>query len=108
MKKLIRIIIYSLILLGVIHSSFTFVRYTSINADSIWFFGAGLTYIFIGLYNLAVIKLNIKSLTYIATILNFIGTIFTIAIAYILKEPQTYIAFILVAFIFKSSFRKFK
>jgi len=84
------------------------VRYTSINADSIWFFGAGLTYIFIGLYNLAVIKLNIKSLTYIATILNFIGTIFTIAIAYILKEPQTYIAFILVAFIFKSSFRKFK
>ncbi|MBI9052961.1 MAG: hypothetical protein JEY96_04040 [Bacteroidales bacterium] len=105
MKKLVRIVIYTLIILGIIHSTFAFVRFSSINADSIWFFGAGLTYIFIGLYNLSVRKLKIKAFTYMALFLNFIGTVFSIAIAYILKEPQTYVAFILVAFIFKSSFR---
>jgi len=108
MKKIIIIVIYTLILLGIIHSAFAFVRYNSISAEAIWFFGAGLSYFFIGLYNLAVLSLRIKSLTYAAMILNFIGMIFTIAIAYILKEPQTYVAFILVAFIFKSSFRNLR
>ena len=105
MKKIVQIVIYALILLGVIHSIFAFFRYNTISADAIWSFGAGLSYFFIGLYNLAVLRLRVKSLTYAAIFLNFIGTVFSIAIAYILKEPQTYVAFILVAFIFKSSFR---
>ena len=100
MEKSYKIAIYLLILLGVIHSSFTFVFYKSFNADALWFFGTGLTYIFMGLYNLAALKVKITSITNIAVILNFIGTVFTMAITYILKEPQSYFALILVIMIF--------
>jgi len=56
-----------------------------------------------GLYNLAVLKVNIKNLTRIAVVLNFIATVFTIAITYILREPQAYAALVLVVFVFLNS-----
>ena len=100
MEKSYKIASYLLILLGVIHSGFTPFFYKTLSADSLWFFGTGLTYLFMGLYNLASIKVKIKSISRIAVILNFIGTIFTMAITYILKEPQSYFALILVIMIF--------
>ena len=103
MGKSYKIAIYLLILLGVIHSSFTFVLYKSFNADALWFFGTGLAYIFMGLYNLAALKVKVSSITSMAIILNIIGTIFTIAITYILREPQSYLALVLIIFILLSS-----
>ena len=103
MEKLYKIASYLLILLGVIHSGFTPIFYKTFNADALWFFGTGLTYIFMGLYNLASIKVKINSISRIAVILNFVGTIFTMAITYIIREPQAYLALILVIFIFLSS-----
>lgn len=100
MDKIYRIALYCLVFLGALHSIITLFIYKSFNADALWFFGTGLTYIFMGLYNLASVKVKIKSISNIAVILNFIGTIFTIAITYILKEPQAYVAMILVIFIF--------
>ena len=103
MEKLYKIASYLLILLGIIHSGFTPIFYKTFNADALWFFGTGLTYIFMGLYNLASIKVKINSISRIAVILNFVGTIFTMAITYIIREPQAYLALILVIFIFLSS-----
>lgn len=100
MQKIYKIAIYSLILLGVIHCMFTAFFYETFSADALWFFGTGLSYIFMGLYNLASVKVNIKSILNIAVVLNFIGTMFTIAITYILKEPQAYVAMVLIIFIF--------
>jgi len=96
MERLFKIAIYLLILLGVIHSGLTPVFYKSFNADALWFFGTGLSYIFMGLYNLATLKVNLKSISRVAVILNFVGTVFTIAITYILREPQAYVAMFLV------------
>jgi len=100
MYKIFRIVLYCLILLGVIHSTFTLFLYESLSANALWFFGTGLSYVFMGLYNLAALKVKIAAISNIAVILNFIGTIFTIAITYILNEPQAYLAMILVIFIF--------
>ena len=100
MLKIYRIALYCLILLGAIHSVFTIFLYESLNADALWFFGTGLSYIFMGLYNLAALKVKIAAIFNMAVVLNFIGTIFTIAITYILKEPQAYLAMVLVIFIF--------
>ena len=108
MNKTIKFAIYLLILLGFIHSAFTFIFYDNFNADALWFLGTGLMYIFMGLYNLAAIKVQFKSISYMAVILNFIGTIFTIVITYILKEPQAYVALILVIFIFLGSLKMIK
>ena len=95
-----KIALYLLILLGVIHSGLTPVFYKTFNADALWFFGTGMSYTFMGLYNLATLKVKILSIYRIAIVLNFIGTIFTIAITYILREPQAYIAMVLVIYIF--------
>lgn len=108
MNKTIKIAIYLLILLGFIHSIFTFIFFNNLTPDALWFFGTGLMYIFMGLYNLAAIKVQFKSISYMAVILNFIGTIFTIAITYILKEPQAFVALILVIVIFLGSLRLIK
>ena len=100
MEKSFKIALYLLILLGVTHSGLTPVFYKTLNADALWFFGTGMSYIFMGLYNLATLKVKILSIHRITIILNFIGNVFTIAITYILKEPQAYFAMVLVIFIF--------
>ena len=43
-----------------------------------------------------------------AVILNFIGTVFTIAITYILGEPQAFVALVLVIYIFLGSLKLLK
>ena len=103
MEKSYKIAAYLLVLLGIIHIGFTPFFYNTFSVDALWFSGTGLTYIFMGLYNLASLKVKIKSITNMAIVLNFIGTIFTIAITYILREPQAFVALILVIYIFLSS-----
>ena len=100
MHKYYRIAVYLLILLGVIHAVFTPIFFNSLNADALWFFGSGLSYIFMGLYNLAATKVKIPNITRMAIVLNFVATVFTITIAYILREPQAFAALVLVIFIF--------
>lgn len=100
MKKSVRIAIYLLILLGIIHSIFTFIFYKHVHLEALCFFGTGLMYIFMGLYNLAAMKVQFTSISNIATVLNFVAVLFTIAITYILKEPQAFVALILVIYIF--------
>lgn len=106
MQKIYKIAILALIILGSIHCIFTPFIFKSLNTDALWFFGTGLSYIFMGLYNLASIKVNIKSIFIIAVVLNFIATLFTIAITYILREPQAYVAMVLIIFIFIYSLKK--
>ncbi|MDY6800935.1 MAG: hypothetical protein SVU94_06900 [Bacteroidota bacterium] len=103
MEKSYKIASFILIILGTTHALITPFFYHTLNADSLWYLGTGLSYIFMGLYNLASIKVKIISIFNIAIILNFIATVFTIAITYILREPHLYIAMILVIFVFLNS-----
>ncbi|MFP4025731.1 MAG: hypothetical protein ACLFVR_14505 [Thiohalospira sp.] len=103
MEKLYKITSFLLIILGTVHALFTPFFYKIINIDALWFLGTGLLYIFMGLYNLASLKVKIDSIFNIAILLNFIASIFTIAITYILREPQSFIAMVLVIFVFLNS-----
>lgn len=103
MDRFYKIASYLLVIMGFVHASFTPVFYKSLSADALWFFGTGLAYIFMGLYNLASIKVKIKSIFNVTIVLNFIATVFTIAITYILREPQSFVAMILVIFVFLNS-----
>ncbi|MEE4196143.1 MAG: hypothetical protein V2I54_00735 [Bacteroidales bacterium] len=103
MEKSYRVASWLLVLLGAVHALLTPFFYQVVNADSLWFFGTGLAYIFMGLYNLASLKVKIKSIFNVAILLNFIATLFTIAITYILREPQSYIAMAIVIFVFLNS-----
>lgn len=99
MNKYLRVLIYSLIILGVVHSAFTFILFDSFNDKAFWYLGAGLMYFFMGLYNLATIKIKIRGLSVFATFLNFIGIVFTIAITKINSGIITYTALVLIIFI---------
>src|SRR6056297_4081731 len=103
MEKSYKTASFILIILGTTHALITPFFYQTINANSLWYLGTGLSYIFMGLYNLASIKVKMSSIFNIAIILNFIATIFTIAITYILREPQSFVAMILVIFVFLNS-----
>lgn len=103
MEKTYKIASFLLVILGAVHALLTPFFYQTINADSLWFLGTGLAYIFMGLYNLASIKVKIISIFNIAILLNFIATIFTIAITYLLREPQSFVAMVLVIFVFLNS-----
>jgi len=103
MEKSYKTASFILIILGTTHALTTPFFYQTINADSLWYLGTGLTYIFMGLYNLASIKVKISSIFNIAIFLNFIATVFTIAITYILGEPHYYVAMVIVIFIFLNS-----
>lgn len=108
MEKIFKISIYTLILFGTIQSLSAFLLFTAINSDSIMFFGTGLLYLFMGLYNLSTLKVKVKSIAIVATILNFIGIIMVIAITYMFKDIKAFLALILVVIIFLGSIRIIK
>jgi hypothetical protein len=108
MERIFKISIYTLILFGTIQSLSTFLLFTAINSDSIIFFGTGLLYIFMGLYNLSAWKIKVKSIAIVAAILNFIGIIIIITIIYIFRDLQAFLALILVIIILLGSIRIIK
>jgi len=83
-----------LLLLGVIHAALTPVFYNFFTPDGMWFFGTGLTLVFLSLMNIAASKLlNIWFLK-LTLFANIVGTLFSIMISIILNEAQAYISLV--------------
>jgi len=80
-----------LLLLGVIHAALTPLFYAFLSPNGMWFFGTGLTLIFLCMLNIAASRLlNLWLLRFTLTA-NIIGTVFSAVLAYVLGEPQAYI-----------------
>lgn len=94
MHRLIKIVSYFIILLGIVHISFVFPLY--MNTDTLWFVGAGMAIIFSGQLNLVAIDRGGSKFTkWIAAITNAINcAMFCFALP-ILKEPQVYTGIII-------------
>ena len=92
--RLIKIVSYIIILLGIIHVSFAFPLH--MNVDTLWFVGAGMAIIFAGLLNLiANERSSSKIAKPIAIVVNALTcALFCFALV-ILNEPQVYIGIIL-------------
>lgn len=108
MEKSYKIAIYLLVTLGLLHCSGTFFFYKTISLDSLWFFGTGMAFILLGLFNLSPNSFK-SGIFNLQILVNFVFTLYTFAITYVLKEPQAYVALVLVIFIFVVSvFTKIK
>ena len=84
-----------LLMLGVIHSALTPVFYkTFMSVEAMWFFGTGLSLVFLGMLNIASGKiLNIWMLKF--TIAgNVAGTTFSLLLWLVLPEPQAIVGFV--------------
>jgi hypothetical protein len=89
MKATIQILSLIIILLGVLHISFAFPLYA--NTDTLWFVGAGMAIIFVGLMNIITLDTEKKRSLYITLICNLLNCLlFCVALA-ILNEPQVYL-----------------
>ena len=90
MHKLLKIVSYVIILLGLVHISFAFPLYK--NTDTLWFVGAGMAIIFAGLLNLVALDRGGSKFTKtIALIINALNSLLFCFALSILNEPQVYI-----------------
>lgn len=80
-----------LLMLGVIHSAMTPIFYKSLSLDALWFFGTGLSLVFLSILNIAASRLLVPWLLTLTLIANIIGTIHSFAITIVLKEFQAFI-----------------
>lgn len=84
-----------LLMLGVIHSALTPVFYKSFSPDALWFFGTGLSLVFLSLLNIAASKILVPWLLTMTLVANIIGTVYAVLMVVILKNaPQAYVGFL--------------
>ena len=94
MNKVIKIVSYIIILLGIIHISCAFPLHK--DTETLWFVGAGMAIIFAGLLNLVAIDKGGSKFTKLIAIFtnafNCIGFCFALPI---LNQPQVYVGIII-------------
>ena len=90
-----RLTAYALILLGAIHT--TFARcYGEFSTEAVWFTGAGLAFVFLGLFNVAALSAPVPRVWLLCRVANVIGIAFGGPAAIVVGEPQGYAALFLV------------
>ena len=98
MRKIIDYIAIALILLlGVVHAAMTPLFYKTFDLNALWFAGAGLSFVFLGIVNISRMKSPFKTIKILCILANILALIFCILIVLKLARPQAYISlFILV------------
>lgn len=98
-----------LLMLGVIHSALTPVFYKSfLSVDALWFFGTGLSLIFLGMLNIASSRILNEWLIKFTIVGNLIGTTFSILITWVMPEPQALIGVVFHLTVLIASFAVLK
>ena len=97
MRITYKIVTFFAILLGVSHVGFTPVFYPKFGLSAMWFAGTGLALVFLGTTNLVIARETDGPGRWIGIVSNFIGLAFFTMIAVIIKAPQGYLGWLLVA-----------
>lgn len=95
MKTIHKVSTWVLIGLGIGHTVLTPLFYPSLTEDSLWFAGTGLGLLFLGLFNLAMLRASIASNLCLGA--NIIGSVFGVLIVVVMPAPQAILA--LLAFL---------
>jgi len=80
-----------LLMLGLVHSALTPLFYKTFSVDALWFFGTGLSLVFLSLLNIAASRLLVSWLLTATLVANAVGTLHSLAILIVLREPQAYV-----------------
>lgn len=84
-----------LLMLGVVHSALTPVFYkTFMSVEAMWFFGTGLSLIFLGMLNIACSKILHTWMLKFTIAGNVAGTTFSLLIWFVLPAPQALVGFV--------------
>ena len=86
-----------IVLLGLLHVSFTFLNYHGLSYDAVWFLGTGVAIVLAGFINIAMLR-DRASDTVIWTMALVTNLFFLLGFAfasYMMREPQVFIGAIL-------------
>jgi hypothetical protein len=98
MKFVFKISAYALVLLGIIHAVLTPVFYKTFSPAAVWFAGAGLALIFLGMLNIAAVRVSQQWFYTLCIVANLVGTGFGILGMIALREIQAIVGvFLLLA-----------
>jgi len=89
--------VWALIGLGILHTLLTPLFYSSFSGDALWFAGTGVGLLFLGLFNLTVLRAPERVAFHLCLPANIIGFVYGILIVIVLPEPQAFLA--LLAFL---------
>lgn len=104
MRKNIEYIAIALItLLGLVHTSMTPIFYKTFDLSALWFAGTGLSFVFLGILNLARIKTADAGIKILCTIANGIAVAYGVFIVIKLAKPHAYFSFFILILLFALS-----
>ena len=95
MKTVHKVSAWVLVGLGILHTALTPLFSPGFTIDALWFAGTGLGILFLGLFNLAMLRMPVAST--LCLIANLIGSVYGILIVIVLPVPQAFLA--LLAFL---------
>lgn len=98
MEIIYKIAIWTILLLGVGHSGYTFKKYDKIQPEALWFFSASLGLIFSGLLNYINLNFPNHAVATITLGANIFQVLFNSVLAYNIRNATIFSAF-LVAFV---------
>jgi hypothetical protein len=88
---------WALLILGAIHVGYTAIAYKTWSLPAAWFLGAGLSFIFLGLLNLAtVVSFPVRTVVWSCFIANLLGLAFLAGVVVLLPKPQAFIGVVLM------------
>jgi hypothetical protein len=96
MKTTNYIFIGLLILLGSLHTAMTPVFYKLSDLNALWFAGAGLSFIFVGIINIFRVKTGEHSIIKVCLSVNLLALCYCIFICLKLMQPQAFICVIIM------------
>ena len=98
MRMLYKIAAYLTLLLGIGHTSFTPAFYNELSSDALWFAGAGLTLVYLGLVNIFAEKMAKKWMLNVSIATNVVGGIWAVLLAVSLDfVPQSIVGLLFFA-----------
>ncbi len=105
MKNSYKIVTYVIILLGGIHIGISPIIFDEFTMRVGWFIGVGLMMIFLGFLNIAYwrISVNDKLVKGICITANSIALVYSFLVVTVDKDPQSYLAVVLLAYLTFSS-----
>jgi hypothetical protein len=85
-----------MILIGLTHTALTPVFATAFNPGAVWFAGAGIASVFLGLLNLAARHCTGRGVRSLTIAANVIGLLYGLGIVMVVPEPQAIAAIVIL------------
>lgn len=105
MKKILNYVAITIILLlGALHVILTPLFYKTFDINTLWFAGAGLSFLFLGIVNVSRIRSTDGTIKVLCVLVNTIGLIYCILIFTIIAKIQVYVTLFILVLLFVLSF----